>query len=99
MKYATWKLNFADPMYGTGPEDAIVASGKTAQGALADGDITQGATILGYVSSAVKESELTAWSVKNLSSEEALAFAKTINSTAYFTADGLIAIDNLEEPS
>lgn len=90
MNYATWKLNFANAEYGTGPEDAIIAVGNTAEGAWSKGDLAGGGVILGYVTNAVDESELSTWQVKNVTQEEALAFCQSINSAAYLTEDGRI---------
>jgi hypothetical protein len=90
MNYATWKLNFADPEYGTGPEDKIAKLGFGAEGAWADGEVENGATILGYVTEAQDESELTAWSFTNITEAEALDFCSRLNSAAYLLPDGRI---------
>lgn len=79
MKYATWKLNFDDPNYGTGPEAKIVELGASAAGAWVAGKIEDGGIILGYLSSAVDESELTAWQVKNMTQTKALEFCTALN--------------------
>lgn len=91
MNYATWKLNFTNPNYGTGPEDKIGELGFAAEGAWVSGTVEDGGTILGYVTEEVDPAELTAWEFKNLSQEEALAFAKTITPDAYLLEDGRIA--------
>ena len=90
MNYATWKLNFTDPNYGTGPEDAISALGGTAEGAWVNGQVEGGGTILGYVSEAQDESALAAWHFSNITQEEALAFCLAINPEAYLLEDGRI---------
>jgi hypothetical protein len=90
MNYATWKLNFADPKYGTGPEGKIAELGFGAEGAWADGEVENGATILGYVTEAQDESELTAWSFTNITEAEALDFCLELNSAAYLLPDGRI---------
>ncbi len=64
MKYATWILNFVNPEYGTGPEDSINAQGGTAEGAYPNGDVTEGAEILGYYTGT--PTSLSAWSFKKL---------------------------------
>jgi hypothetical protein len=90
MNYATWKLNFADPKYGTGPEDKIAELGFGAEGAWVAGQIENGGTILGYVTEQVDESELTAWEVTNITEAEALEFCLAINPEAYLLPDGRI---------
>ena len=92
MKYATWRLNW-DNGYGTGPEEAIIGQGIIVEAALADGQIEQGARILGYVSEAVNESKLIDWDVKNVSQQEALEFSLNVNSSAYFLSNGKIGIE------
>lgn len=96
MNYATWKLNFETPEYGTGPEDAIIATGNTAQGAWSNGEVTDGGTILGYVGAPVNESTLTEWDVKNITEAEALEFCQAINADAYLQEDGRIAVPEVD---
>ncbi len=91
MNYATWKLNFADPKYGTGPEDKIAELGFGAEGAWVAGEVENGGTILGYVTEPVDELELTAWEVTNITEAEALEFCLAINPEAYLLPDGRIA--------
>jgi hypothetical protein len=97
MNYATWKLNFADPKYGTGPEDKIAELGFGAEGAWVAGQVENGGTILGYVTEAQDESELTTWEFTNITEAEALAFCQAINPEAYLLPDGRITVP-IEEP-
>jgi hypothetical protein len=90
VNYATWKLNFTDPNYGTGPEDTISELGFGAEGAWSNGQVENGGTILGYVTEPVDESELTAWEVTNITEAEALEFCLALNPQAYLLADGRI---------
>lgn len=90
MNYATWKLNFTDPNYGTGPEDKIAELGYGAEGGWVSGQAENGGTILGYLTEAVDESELTAWEVQNITESEALNFCLAINPEAYLLPDGRI---------
>jgi len=90
MNYATWKLNFTDPNYGTGPEDKIAELGFGAEGGWVAGEVENGGTILGYVTEPVDESELTAWEVTNITEAEALEFCLSLNSEAYLLPDGRI---------
>ena len=91
MNYATWKLNFSNPNYGTGPEDKIGELGFGAEGAWVSGVVEDGGTILGYVTEELDPSELTAWDFTNLTEAEALAFAQAIDPTATVLEDGRIA--------
>jgi hypothetical protein len=90
VNYATWKLNFANSEYGTGPEDRIAELGFGAEGAWVAGQVENGGTILGYVTEAVDESELRAWEVTNITEAEALEFCLAINPEAYLLDDGRI---------
>ena len=97
MNYATWKLNFANPNYGTGPEQKIAELGFGAEGAWANSQVENGGTILGYVTEAQDETELTTWDFTNISEAEALAFCQAINPEAYLLPDGRITAP-IEEP-
>jgi hypothetical protein len=90
MNYATWKLNFTDPKYGTGPEDRIAELGLGAEGSWVSGQAENGGTILGYVTEPVDESKLTTWEVTNITEAEALEFCLALNSEAYLLDDGRI---------
>ena len=92
MNYATWKLNFTDPEYGTGPEDKIAELGFGAEGAWVQGQVENGGTVLGYVTEPQDESELTAWEFTNISQSEALEFCLAINPEAYLLDDGRITV-------
>ena len=94
MKYSTWILNFVNPEYGTGPEATIVEQGGTAEGSYADGDVTDGARILGYFTG--EPTGLDAWSFTELTQEEALAFVTAIDDTATVGEDGRIVVDYVE---
>jgi hypothetical protein len=90
VNYATWKLNFIDPNYGTGPEDKISELGFGAEGAWVAGKVENGGTILGYVTEPVDESQLTTWQVTNISQLDALEFCLAINAEAYLLPNGRI---------
>jgi hypothetical protein len=92
MNYATWKLNFTDPNYGTGPEDEVQKSGISIESAWADGTIEEGATILGYLTSPANEASLTKWHFLNLSEEDALAFCLNVNPKAYLLPNGRFGV-------
>jgi hypothetical protein len=90
MNYAIWKLNFNDPNYGTGPEDKISELGYHAEGSWANGQVENGATIMGYVTKPQDETKLTAWEFKNITQLEALEFCLAIDPDAYLLPDGRI---------
>jgi hypothetical protein len=90
MNYATWKLNFTDPKYGTGPEDKIAELGFGAEGAWVAGEIENNGTILGYVTEPQDESELATWEFTNITQAQALEFTLAINPEAYLLPDGRI---------
>jgi hypothetical protein len=91
MNYATWKLNFTNPEYGTGPEDKIAELGFGAEGAWVLGQVEADGIVLGYVTEPQDESKLTTWSFTNLTQLEALDFCLAINPDAYLLDDGKIA--------
>lgn len=90
MNYATWKLNFANPEYGTGPEDTIADLGYGAEGAWVAGGAENGGIILGYLTEPIDETQLTTWQVKNITQSQALDFCLAINPEAYLLDDGRI---------
>ena len=98
MNYATWKLNFTDPNYGTGPEDRIAAQGFSAEGGWVSGQVENGGTVLGYVTGTPVVSALAAWEFANITQEDALAFALAINPEAYLLEDGRIGAPMNEMP-
>jgi hypothetical protein len=90
MNYATWKLNFTDPKYGTGPEDKISQMGFGAEAAWVAGEVENGGTVLGYVTEPQDESKLTGWNFSNITPSEALDFCQAINPQAYLLPNGRI---------
>lgn len=92
MKYATWKLNFIDPEYGTGPEDVIVGQGIEVSGAWAIGSITEDGKILGYLSAEPDLEELSDWDFTMLTQTEALKLAQTVNPEAEVINGGYIGV-------
>lgn len=95
MKYATWVLDFSDPHYGTGPEQAIVEQGFSVEPALANGQVSEGAKILGYFTGSPVGLEL--WEFKELTQSEALSFVALINEAAFVAEDGKIQIQTQGE--
>ena len=91
MNYATWKLNFTNPNYGTGPEEKIADLGFGAQAAWTAGEVENGAVVLGYVTEPQDESELIIWDYNNITQAEALAFCQAINPEAFVAEDGRIS--------
>ena len=89
MRYATWRLDWTNPMYGIGPEAEIAQRGGTASGVVAYPDVTTG-TILGIVSGDFNTAGLDLWSFTEIDADAALAFAQQIAPEAAFDADGRI---------
>jgi hypothetical protein len=98
MKYATWKLNFTDPNYGTGPEDKIAELGYGAEGAWVAGQAEDDGTILGYVTGEPNATQLVSWNFAYKTEAEALAFCQAINPEAYLLEDGRIGAPIEELP-
>jgi len=92
MNYATWKLNFTNPEYGTGPEEKIAQLGFGAEAGMTQGSVESGGTVLGYVTEPQDETELTTWDFTNITQAEALEFALTVNPEAYLLPDGKITV-------
>ena len=92
MKYATWKLNFDNPDYGTGPEEKIAELGAKAEAGWAEGAVESGSTILGYVTGEVDAADLSDWSFEFLTEAQALAFCNFLNADAYLLDDGRIGL-------
>jgi hypothetical protein len=90
MNYATWKLNFTNPEYGTGPEEKIAELGFTAEGGWVAGQVENDGTILGYVTEPQDESQLSAWQFTNITEAQALDFCLAINPEAYLLPNGKI---------
>ena len=97
MNYATWKLDFTNPNYGTGPEQKIAELGFGAEGAWLAGQSVKDGIILGYVTEPQDETELTTWDFTNITEAEALAFCQAIDPEAYLLPDGRITAP-IEEP-
>jgi hypothetical protein len=91
VNYATWKLNFSNPNYGTGPENAIADLGYGAEAGWVLGQLENGGTVLGYVTESLDESQLTNWNFANITQAEALSFCIAINSEAYLLPNGKIS--------
>jgi hypothetical protein len=94
MNYATWKLNFTDPDYGTGPEEKIASMGFFAEGAWS---LLDDQVILGYVSEAQDEKKLSNWQFKNIDQTQALELVLEVEPLAFLTNDGKIT-KPIEEP-
>jgi hypothetical protein len=95
LNFATWKLNFSNPDYGTGPEQKLFQLGFSAEPSWSNGDVAHGATILGYVSGIADESQLTDWEFCNISQEQALEFVQSINPDALIV-NGRVTIQEPE---
>lgn len=90
MNYATWKLNFANPDYGTGPENTIAELGGSAEGGFSLGSIELGAQIVGYVDAVLDTTGLSTWEFAYITQEQALTLALEVSPDAYLAQDGRI---------
>jgi hypothetical protein len=99
MNYATWQLNFSNPVYGSGPEEKISEDGGHAEGAWSSGPVENGSVIMGYISEPQNENSLLAWNFKNITQQEALDFCLAINPAAYLAEDGQIYAPEAEPSS
>lgn len=89
MRYFIWKINWDNPLYGTGPEGTASELGLSLEAS----SLSSGQTILGFSRSGNCDLEsLSSWDVAELSQEQALDFAIAINDTAYMLEDGTISI-------
>jgi len=90
MRYCTWKLVWSEG-YGYGPEQtAHNNGGKLTPSIWSNPDVETG-TILGYATQDLDFSILADWEATELTESEALAFAQSVDVTAYVTDDGIIA--------
>lgn len=90
MKYATWNLSFQNAIYGTGPEQSIAEQGFQASAGWSMGEVSEGAKVLGYFTGS--PTGLDEWNFTEITQDQALEFAKAIDSTAYLTDEGLIGV-------
>jgi hypothetical protein len=85
MKYLTWKVYFLENSNeGSTPDPIIRSRGYEANGLF---HITTN-TILGVVSNNADISNLDNYEIKEISKEEALEIALTLNDTAYLNDNG-----------
>lgn len=92
MNYATWKINFTDPNYGTGPEDRIAELGFGAEAGWSIGTVENDGIIIGYLTEALDEADLTTWDFANISQADALNLCQSVNPEAFLLANGKIAL-------
>jgi hypothetical protein len=91
MKYALWNLDLTDTANITGPESTIYNLGGNAEGSWTNGEVQLGSDILGYITGEFATDGLSAWNYREITQEEALEFAQSIDPQAYLTEDGRIA--------
>ena len=89
MRYATWRLNWTDPMYGTGPEEVIAGRGGRAEASVANATVEDG-YIVGYVFGDFDSSGLEAWDFSEITADQALAFAQDVDSGTWIDEEGII---------
>ena len=85
MRYATWKIDFSkESNYGTGPETQITS------GEIKGGFEISPFFILGYVSDDAIITNLNQWEVTEVTPQEALDFALSLNPEAFISENGYI---------
>lgn len=91
MRYFIWRLNWADPNHGTGPEELASQDGACLEASMFANPDTVSGDILGYLTSGdIDVLAFAAWMLIEKSQEEALAFAQAINPAAYLLESGII---------
>ena len=91
MKYALWNLDLTNPQNITGPEGTVSSLGGQAEASWTNGEVQLGSDILGYITGEFSADGLSAWNYRDITQEEALEFAQSIDPQAYLTQDGRIA--------
>lgn len=89
MRYALWNLKQEIDNYLSGPEQIIADNGGRAEGIWTDGNVEEGATILGYVFGDFNI-DLSAWNYREIDVAEAMAFCQEIEPSASLINDGRI---------
>jgi hypothetical protein len=91
MRYLTWKLNWSNPDYGTGPEEKAAKNGAKLEASMwVNPDVEHG-TILGYLTGNLDLTLLSDWEVQELTQFEALEYSQLIDENAYIIDNGVIA--------
>lgn len=85
MNYATWNLRNIGDGYLDGPESSILAIGGTVEAIWANGQVENGATILGKVSGDL--ANLSEWNLVEVSRGQAESFIEQ-NFVPYVEVDG-----------
>jgi hypothetical protein len=89
VRYLTWKLTWPnDRRYGYGPEPVAAEHGGKAE---ASQWVNSSGVHLGYLYGDVGLVTMGSWGVKELTANQALMFAKSIDPNAYIGAGGRIA--------
>lgn len=89
MRYCTWKLVWSDG-YGYGPEQTAHDNGGKLTPSMWVMPSVEAGHILGYATEDLDLGLLTDWEATELTEDEALAFAKSLDVTAYVMVDGSI---------
>lgn len=90
MKYITWKLVWDENNYGYGPEPTAAENGCRLEASqwLNPEDVT--GVILGYLHGDMNVSLLSSWEAEELTQQQAINFAKMIDSAATVDENGII---------
>lgn len=90
MNFVTWKLDFSDANYGTGPEEKAALHGVVLSGLISDGEIHTGGRILGSIDGELDLQEFAQWSLQHLTAEEANAFVQEVSPGSHLSENGSI---------
>lgn len=94
MRYLTYKLTYPTADYGFGPEPTV----RDSQTAIlhASSFVAADGTHLGYLYGEHDLSGLEAWSVAEVTQQEALGFAQALNPEAFLLGNGVITVPRSE---
>jgi hypothetical protein len=91
MQYVTWKLKWVND-YGYGPESIVNQNDNHLEASMFASSQAQDRTILGYCKTDLDFALISDFEAQEITKEEALVFAKSIDETAYFLENGFIAV-------
>lgn len=97
MRYITWRLIWDDDNYGYGPESTAIDNGAVLVASSWVYPSIKEGKILGYLYGDLDISILNKWEAEEISSEQALDFAKIIDSGAYLNEDGAVSSSRLDD--
>jgi len=95
MKYAKWKLDFLqNPEYGQNCDEIVRERGQDIRGVFFAGDGSSENWLVGYVSDDFDASGLEAYSMTEISQQEALQMCQARNPACYLDDNGELQTPN-----